>query len=240
MSTTGHVDATQKHGLLDAMPESSPPLKTAIVLGSTGLIGSELVRLLEASPRYGSVLLLNRRPSGHVHPKVSERIIDFDAPDLSGIAGDDLYCVFGTTLRKAGSQSALRKIDCDYPTTIATRLRKQGVTRLLLVSSVGASATARSFYLRTKAQLEANMIALGFEHLVIARPSFLTGRKGEFRLGEEAAILILRLLSPLMLGGLRKYRGIDASQVAQSLVQAAIAGAAGVQILDYDTIRSPR
>lgn len=215
-------------------------MKTAIVLGSTGLIGSDLVRLLERSPRYGSILLLNRRPSGHRHPKVSERVIDFDAPDLAGITGDDLYCAFGTTLRKAGSRAALHRIDCDYPTTIATRLRHQGVKRVLLVSSVGAKPGAASFYLRTKGRLEENIVGLGFEQTVIARPSVLRGRQGEFRLGEEAAILLMKLLTPIMVGPWKKYRAIEASTVARCLVQAAEVAGAGVRFLDYNEMQPLR
>lgn len=212
-------------------------MKTAIVLGSTGLIGSELVRLLVASPLYSSILLLNRRPSSHSHPKVSERIIDFDAPDLAGIAGDDLFIAFGTTLRKAGSQAALQRIDAQYPTAIATGLKQQGIKRIFLVSSVGADMKAAAFYLRTKGQLEQAIIALGFAQTVIARPSFLLGRTGEFRFGEEAAMLAMKLVSPLMIGSLKKYRAIQASQVARSLVQAAASESTGIQLLDYDQMQ---
>jgi uncharacterized protein YbjT (DUF2867 family) len=208
-------------------------MKTAIVLGSTGLIGSELVQRLQASPAYSAIVLLNRRPSGIVHPKVTERIIDFDAPDLSGLSGDDLYCALGTTSRKAGSREAQHKIDCEYPTTIATRLRDQGVKRMLLVSSVGADRQAAGFYLRTKGLLEQNLIKLQFEQLVIARPSFLLGRKGEFRLGEEAAMLLMRALSPIMLGPLAKYRAIEASKVASGLMRAADTQASGTRYIDY-------
>ncbi|MGC4075156.1 MAG: hypothetical protein QM760_22175 [Nibricoccus sp.] len=212
-------------------------MKTAIVLGSTGLIGSELVRLLTASPDYSSVLLLNRRPSGLSHPKVSEKIIDFDAPDLSGIVGDDLYIAFGTTLRKAGSQAALQRIDAQYPTAIATGLKKQGIKRVFLVSSVGADLKAKAFYIRTKGQLEQAIIALGFAQTVIARPSFLLGRTGEFRFGEEAAMFAMKLFSPLMIGSLKKYRAIQANQVARSLVHAAASESPGIQLLDYERMQ---
>lgn len=210
-------------------------MKTAIVLGSTGLVGSELVKLLEASPHYDSVLLLNRRPSSHAKQgKVAERVIDFEDPNLDGISGDDLYCALGTTARKAGSEAAQHRVDYEYPVALATRLRNQGVQRLALVSSVGANAQAANFYLRTKGQLEDKLISLGFAQTVIARPSFLLGRRGEYRTGEEAAILLLKLLAPLALGSLRKYRPITADQVARSLVQAAGTGAAGVWVLEYD------
>lgn len=209
-------------------------MRTAIVLGSTGLIGSELVKCLSASPRYHSILLLNRRSAGQLPAKVGERIIDFDAPDLAGISGDDLYCAFGTTRRKAGSSAAFQRIDCAYPTTIATRLREQGTKRLLLVSSVGAETDAGSLYLRTKGQLEANLIGLGFAQTVIARPSLLLGDRGEFRLGEKAAAGLMKLLAPFMVGTLRKYRPVAVADVARSLVEAAESEDAGVRYLASD------
>lgn len=212
-------------------------MRTAIVLGSTGLIGSELVKVLQASPHYSSVLLLNRRPSGHVGSKVSEKIIDFGAPDLASITGDDLYCALGTTRRKAGSESAQYQVDYEYPALIAARLKAQGVNRIALVSSVGADAKAGSFYLRTKGKLEAAIIGMGFEQTVIVRPSVLIGPRAEFRLGEKAAILFLKLLSPLMVGGLRKYQGIEASTVANCLVRAACSGTAGVRFVESDKIQ---
>jgi uncharacterized protein YbjT (DUF2867 family) len=213
-------------------------MRTAIVLGSTGLIGSELVKLLQVSPLYDSVVLLNRRPSGQVHPKVSERIIDFDAPDLTGLRGDDLYCALGTTARKAGSQAVQHKIDCEYPTTLATQLKGQGVKRMLLVSSVGADAHAASFYLRTKAQLEKSLIDLRFEQTVIARPSFLLGRKWELRLGEEAAMVLMKLLSPFMRGSLQKYRAIEAGKVASGLIRSVESDVRGVRFIDYTQMQA--
>lgn len=214
-------------------------MKTAIVIGSTGLVGSELVKQLQASPHYRSVVLLNRRPSGYAQPKISERIIDFDAPNLAGILGNDFYCALGTTLRKAGSKAAQHKIDCEYPTLIATQLRSQGVKRIALVSSVGAEVKAVSFYLRTKGRLEENIVALGFEQTVIVRPSFLIGRRSELRTGEKLAILVLKLLSPFVFGTLRKYKGIEASKVAACMVKAANSGADGVRFIESDQIQVP-
>lgn len=209
-------------------------MTTAIVLGSTGLVGSQLIRELQAAPYYSSVVLLNRRPSGYSGTTISERIIDFDAPDLNGISGEHLYCALGTTLRKAGSKAAQFTIDCEYPTTIATRLRERGTKQVILVSSIGANAGASSFYLRTKGQLEENIIGLGFESTVICRPSVLIGERIESRPGEKAAALLLKILSPLLLGALRKYRGVQASDVAARMVREAQASARGVRIIEFD------
>jgi uncharacterized protein YbjT (DUF2867 family) len=207
-------------------------VRTAIVLGSTGLVGSELVKILTATDFYGSVLLLNRRASGYAHPKLSETIIDFDAPVLDGIHGEDLYCAIGTTLRKAGSKAAQFTIDCEYPTKIARMLRAQGTRQMILVSSVGADPQAATFYLRTKGQLETNLMGMAFESTVILRPSFLVGQRAEFRAGEAVAIAAMKLLSPLMLGAFRKYRGIEANKVAARMVAEANAGVAGVRIIE--------
>src|SRR5262249_40713620 len=81
-------------------------MTTAAVIGSTGLVGTELVKVLLATPYYNSVLVLNRRPAAAAHPKLSEQIIDFDAPDLEGVFAEHLYCALGTTLRRAGSHAA--------------------------------------------------------------------------------------------------------------------------------------
>lgn len=212
-------------------------MKTAIVIGSTGLVGTELVKQLKTSPHYRAVLLLNRRPSGFSQPKIAERIVNFEAPDLAGVAGDDFYCALGTTRRKAGSQAAQHKVDYEYPIAIATRLRDQGIKRAVLVSSVGADANASNFYLRTKGQLERSLIGLGFAHTVIVRPSFLIGKRAEFRRGEAAAIFLMKLLSPLLFGALRKYQGIEASKVARCLMMAANADAAKVRFIESDEIQ---
>ncbi len=217
---------------------SAVPMTTAIVLGASGLVGSELVNVLRASPHYRSVLLLSRRASVVASDKVVERIIDFDAPDLSGISEGHLFCSLGTTLRNAGSEAAQFRVDCEYPTTIATRLRAQRVQRMILVSSVGASATASNFYLRTKGQLEANITALQFESTSILRPSLLLGKRKEFRVVERATSLVMKLAAPLLIGPLRKYHSIDASTVAASMVRLAQSSAPGVRIVEYEEMRA--
>src|SRR5688572_16433341 len=107
-------------------------MKTAIVIGSTGLIGSELVKQLQNSSQYSKVILLNRRAGNFSYSKVEERIIQFDAPNLNGVVGEDLFCAIGTTIRKAGSKAAQFRIDCEYPSTLAALLKPQGVKQFLL------------------------------------------------------------------------------------------------------------
>jgi uncharacterized protein YbjT (DUF2867 family) len=211
-------------------------MKTAIVIGSTGLIGSELVHQLLGNSNYSKVVLLNRRASGLTHSKLTERIINFDAPDLNGVNGEDLYCAIGTTIRKAGSKEAQYKIDCEYPSTLAALLKPQGVKQILLVSSIGADETASNFYLKTKGQLEKNIRDLDFESTIILRPSILLGKRKEFRLGEKIAIVLMQLLSPLMQGSFKKYRGVQAAKVAAKMIASANSGSKGLQIIESDNI----
>ncbi len=212
-------------------------MKTAIVIGSSGLIGSELVKQLQNNANYSKIILLNRKASGIAHQKIEERIINFDAPDLKGISGDDIFCAIGTTIRKAGSKAAQYKIDCEYPSTLAALLKPQGVKQFVLVSSIGADENTSNFYLRTKGQLEKNIANLGFQTTLIFRPSILLGKRKEFRLGEKIAIVLMQALSPLMLGSFKKYRGVQAAKVASNMLELANAGKTGLHIIESDKIQ---
>lgn len=211
-------------------------MRTALVLGSTGLVGSELLKQLLDSAHYDKVITLNRRAGAVVHQKLSEKIINFDAPDLQGIQGDDVFCALGTTIRKAGSKEAQYRIDCEYPGTLAAMLHAQGFKRFMLVSSIGADAGSGNFYLRTKGDLEKNIRAIPFEACYILRPSILLGKRKEFRLGERFAILLMQVLRPLMVGPMKKYRGVQASAVAATMIRCAHSGEKGFHILESDQI----
>ena len=208
-------------------------MKTALLLGATGLVGGHLLEQLLGDTRYDTVIALNRRPLDQQHPKLRAEIIDFDHPDPAKIRGDDLFCALGTTLRKAGSKEAQYRIDCSYPYEIGKIARQNGAKQYLLVSSLGADAQSSNFYLRTKGDLEEKIKSLEFKTFVSARPSFLLGDRGEFRLGERLGIALARLFNPLIP---RKYRAIQARQVAAALIALANAGLYGVQIVESDEL----
>ena len=208
--------------------------KIALVLGATGLVGSELVEQLLHSPHYREVVALVRRPLERQHPQLRADIIDFDQPDAANIRGDDLFCALGTTLRQAGSQDAQYKVDCMYPAHIGLLARQQGVRQYLLVSSLGADAESSNFYLRTKGDLEGKIRGLQFEHFVIARPSLLLGNRAEFRLGEAIGSGFARLFRPLLP---RRYRGVAASKVAAALIALANRDLRGEQVVESEEIQ---
>ncbi|MEZ4943759.1 MAG: NAD-dependent epimerase/dehydratase family protein [Saprospiraceae bacterium] len=209
-------------------------MKTALVLGATGLVGSQILQQLLADARYETVLALTRRPFDVEHPKLKQVIINFDNPDPVQIRGDELYCALGTTLRKAGSKEAQYRIDCTYPFEIGRIARENGVEKYLLVSSVGADAGSSNFYLRIKGELEEKLKTLEFPVFVAARPSLLLGKRPEFRMGEKIGIMLAQTFAFLIP---KKYRGIEARQVAGALIALANQDLEGVHIIESDQLR---
>jgi uncharacterized protein YbjT (DUF2867 family) len=209
-------------------------MKTAIVIGATGLIGSTLTQQLLDNSTYSKVVLLLRKPLNISHLKLVQEVIDFDKLDVSKIVGDDLFCAMGTTIRKAGSQEVQYKIDCTYPFEIGKIAKANGIKQYILVSAVGANLKSSNFYLKTKGSVEQQVQSLGFQNFVSLRPSMLLGDRGEFRLGEKIGTVLSNMLSPFLFGSLRKYHGIEASDVAKAMQRFANQGLSGVRFVEYD------
>jgi uncharacterized protein YbjT (DUF2867 family) len=208
---------------------------TAVIAGATGLVGEECLRLL--LNRYPSVVSLVRKPTGHRHLRLVERRIDFERIDTIEIPqGAHVYSALGTTIKKAGSEAAFRRVDFDYPKMLAARAGAAGAARFMLVSSVGADKASGNFYLRVKGELEEAIAAMPLEAALFFRPSFLIGNRKEKRPAEAAGIGIARALSFGLLGSLRKYRAIPAGTVADAMVSAATDGLGGVHVYHYDEI----
>ncbi len=211
-------------------------MKTAIVIGATGLVGLNLVGKLNDSKAYEKVILLVRRKTELNHLKIEEKIIDFDTIDADLVKADDIFCAIGTTLKKAGSKENQYKIDCEYPATIAKMGRQNGVKQFILVSSIGADKNSSNFYLRTKGELEEKITQLNFDAFIILRPSFIIGDRKEFRLGETIGIFFASLFRPFMLGGLKKYRGVSAISIAKKMIKLANENLKGKIIVESDKI----
>ncbi len=211
----------------------SKPSKKALVLGASGLVGGQLLQQLLDSDQYDQVVSLGRRPMDLQHPKLIQETLDFDQPDPSKIVGDDLFCALGTTLKKAGSKEAQYRIDCIYPYEFGRIAKQNGVSKYLLVSSVGADANSTNFYLRTKGDLEKRIEGLGFDCFAAARPSFLLGHRTEFRLGEKIGIALAVALAPIIP---KKYRGVQAAAVAKALISVANSALKGTHYLENPTL----
>lgn len=198
-------------------------MKTALLFGATGLMGRELLKRLLNDPHYGQVKVYLRRKMTVKHLNAEVHQVDFDAlaDSASLISGDDCFCALGTTRKKAGSKEAFRKVDFDYVTSIAKLAKQQGVKRFVVVSSIGANAASSNFYLKTKGEMEEMLQQLGFEHLIVVRPSLLTGKRKEVRAAESIGILLAKLTGPFMIGPLKKYRSIKARVVAKAMIRLA-------------------
>jgi uncharacterized protein YbjT (DUF2867 family) len=208
----------------------------AILIGATGLVGGHCLKIL--LERYETVTAIARRSTGITHPRLTERRIDFERLGTIEIpASAHVYCALGTTIKQAGSEDAFRRVDFEYPRMLAQHASGSRGARFILVSSVGADANSRNFYLRIKGELEAAIQAIPLEAVHIFRPSFLVGERSEKRAGEAVGIAVAQALGFLLVGGLRKYRAIEAATVARSMVAAANKDAAGCFVYHYDEIR---
>lgn len=200
--------------------------KTATVLGSTGLVGRALTQQLIADNRYEKVTALVRKPLASndfydPQKKLEPLVIDFEQlQDYQGyFTVDHVYCCLGTTLKKAGSQSAFRRVDFEFVHVAAQLARAQRAKGFVWISSVGADAKSSNFYLRVKGELENAILTMPqLEHAAAVRPSLLLGEREDSRPAEEFGIVAGKLFSPLMLGPLKKYRPITAHRVAQQMI----------------------
>jgi len=195
---------------------------TAVMVGATGLVGKALLHELLASTDYAKIRALVRRPI-EPHPKLEARVVDFENPGSWEDALDvhHVFCTLGTTLKKAGSNAAFRKVDLELPLELARRARQRGATALFVVSALGADPASKVFYYRIKGELERELKELGYPTLAIFRPSILTGQRSEARPGERFGIAAAKTVAPLLVGSLRKLRPIPAQNVARAMATVA-------------------
>lgn len=214
--------------------------QTAVVIGATGLIGSQLVELLLADTDFSEVRVLARRPLSLSHPKLNVHIVTFEDYHLLKekiSTGHALFCCVGTTQKKVkGDKAAYRKVDFDIPVNSAHAAIENGFKRYLLVSSVGANADTNNFYLKLKGEAEQAISKLPFESVHFFRPSLLLGNRTEFRLGEKIAQGSMQLLSFMFIGGLKKYKPIQSSDVAKGMMAAAKKTSSGIHVYEYRDI----
>ena len=213
-------------------------MKTALVFGGTGLVGKCLIQELINDDNYNKVISFSRRETGLSDIKLKEHLIDFNNLEQYQelFNGDHLFICMGTTLKKAGSVSQVRVIDYQYPIEIARTAHKNGIESISLVSSIGANTKSRSYYTKIKGEVERDIALIGFKHLIIVRPSLLLGDREEKRFGEGVAKVIMKGLNFLMVGKLKKYKGIEASVVARAMIRLVNSNPSG-QIFESDVLQ---
>ncbi len=196
--------------------------KVAAVFGATGMVGKELVKLLLDDINYSKVKLVTRRAIPVVNPK-AEIIVLEDFSQLltveSKIAADIFFVCTGTTIKKAGTKENFRKTDYELPVNIAKIAQNLNVRQMVIISSIGVNISSPNFYLRTKGEMEQGVAKEFTGILNFIRPSILLGNREEYRSGEHIASVVMRFLGWIMIGPLKRYRGVKATEVAWQMVE---------------------
>ena len=208
-------------------------MKAALIVGGTGLTGRLLTDLLLADDRYSKIILLVRKPIDLKHDKLEQIAFNFDYPNRSVIVADEIFCCLGTTIKKAGSKEAFLKVDHEYVSLIARMGHENGIKRFAMISSLGANKNSSVFYNKVKGLAEERVAQTGYEACFILRPSLLLGDRNEFRLGERAAAFFMTSFSFLVP---KKYKAIEAKQVAKAMIVVMNSGKTGLQIIESDEI----
>jgi uncharacterized protein YbjT (DUF2867 family) len=191
-------------------------MRTALLAGSTGLIGKQLLQILLDSDRYDVVKALTRSQLEITHPKLVVIKVDYAKLEdhKSDLQADDVFCCLGTTMAKAKSKKKFREIDFVYPFSLAKIAKERGAKQFLVVSALGADKRSSIYYNQVKGELEDALPTLNFDALHIFRPSLLLGLREEKRPGEDTAKIVYRVFWFLIPD---KYKAIDAVKVAQAM-----------------------
>jgi uncharacterized protein YbjT (DUF2867 family) len=209
--------------------------KTLLVLGGTGQVGSKLIEAALANPLIEQVVAPTRRPLGE-RPRLINPLVDFATlPELeSWWKADAAVCALGTSMKQAGSKEKFRQVDHDYVLTAATLAHKAGTPTFVLNSSVGANSDSRSFYLKVKGDIEESAAAIGFSSLTFVRPSLLdSGKRTDSRPGEMFGLWLARRLGAVVPA---KYRPVTTAEVAECMLDAALAALPGVHSIESKNI----
>ena len=207
-------------------------MKTAIVLGASGLVGTELVHQLLNTTEFEKVKIFVRRSLGISNSKLEEQLIDFE--NLSAwkndLVGDTLFSCMGTTLKTAGSKEKQYLVDYTYPYQCIEAAIQNGTKQIILVSSIGAKASSSNFYLRMKGELEEAIKKLKPSNFIVFRPSILDGNRAESRPAEYLALKIMRILGKLPF--LKKYAPTLVRDLAGSMIRLALMDKQGVKVVE--------
>ena len=195
-------------------------MKTALIFGSTGLVGSNLLTLLIKDDYYTAIKIFVRSKVNINDPKVEIINLDFNKLNEYShlIKGDDCFFCIGTTKKQTPNNDEYRNIEYNFPVNIGKIAKNNNIRSFMYVSSLGSNPNTKNTYLKNKGEAEEFLKKLNFSQLSIIRPSFLLGDRKEFRLGEIIGKTIFKKLSFLFQGPLRKFRAIESKNVAKAMI----------------------
>ncbi len=206
----------------------------AILVGATGLVGSELLKLLVADPDFSEVIVYGRRAPASEHAKI--HFIQGELGAMNNhrdeLKGDVYFCCLGTTIKSAGSQENFRKVDFHGVVSFGRLAFAHKAKKLLVVSASGAHSQSKMFYSRVKGEAEKALKDLKLRSFVIFRPGLLVGEREEKRTGEKIGISSFRVFRHLMTKGLAKSIGTEVSLLTQRMLTEAKSESTGLHIID--------
>ena len=198
-------------------------MKTALLFGSSGLVGSHVLSQLISNNNYSKIKLFVRTSIDISDPKIE--IIQTDFNNLENhredIKGDDCFFCIGTTKKNSPDKNEYQRIELNIPKQVAQIAKSNNIKSYFFVSSGYANSKSSGDYLKYKGLVEEEILSLGFSKTGILRPSFILGNRKEFRLGEKIGIIIFKLLNPLFVGPLRKMRSIHSETIAIAMIKLA-------------------
>jgi uncharacterized protein YbjT (DUF2867 family) len=210
-------------------------LEHLLILGSTGLVGQQLLALALSDPSIARVTAPTRRPLTP-HPKLHNPVFDFNTlpTEAEWWRADAALCALGTTIKQAGSRDAFRSVDFDLIVKAAECTKRAGTEVFVLNSSLGADSRSRNFYLQVKGQTEDALRKIGFSRLVLIRPSLLDGgKRAQRRTGEELGLLLSKPFKRLIP---KRYRPVKTRDVAVAMLAAAASLETGVRIIESEQL----
>ena len=198
-------------------------MKTALLFGVSGLVGGHLLNQLIKNNNYSKIKLFVRSVPQISDPKIE--IIETDFNNLENhnedIKGDDCFFCIGTTKQNSPDKNEYQRVELEIPKEIAQIAKSNLVKSFIFVSALYANPKSSGNYVRFKGLVEEELKRLNFPKLALMRPSFLMGDRKEKRVGEKIGIFVFKLISPLLLGPLKKMRPIHSETVAKAMIRAA-------------------
>jgi uncharacterized protein YbjT (DUF2867 family) len=198
-------------------------MKTALVFGSSGLVGSHVLNQLIQHSNYSKIKLFVRSSI-----KVNDRKIELIQTDFNNLEqhreemmGDECFFCIGTTKKNSPDKNEYQRIELDIPKQVAQIAKSNNIKSYFFVSSGYANSKSSGDYLKYKGLVEEEILSLGFSKVGIMRPSFILGDRKEFRLGEKIGIIIFKLLNPLFIGPLKKMKSIHSETIAKAMIKLA-------------------
>jgi uncharacterized protein YbjT (DUF2867 family) len=213
--------------------------KRALLIGATGATGRSLLGQLIDHDDYEFIHILHYRATSlDDHAKVTEHVLSFESlADFHLEDVDDVFCCIGTTIKKAGSQEAFKKVDKDYVVELGKWAKANQVKGFHVISYLGADKDSSIFYNRVKGEMEAALKEMNLRSLYIYHPPLLKAKRNEFRLGEKLGDLFLSLLAPLMLGGMKKHRPLPVEKLALAMLEHALEDQKGIHIVSSEEMQ---